>query len=133
MRESLEKQLNIRFPKSLRKLLNTIAKSTNINFCEWSLVEPSEVFLSRKLDIGKNLFEQLILEDQNNENSSSLIEVFTNSIFLGYLGNYDRYYANVNVSRNNKVEVVYLSRDTGNYEFLFSDSVESFVCVNFLS
>ncbi|MEN8904513.1 MAG: hypothetical protein ABF289_00985 [Clostridiales bacterium] len=128
----MEKQFNIKIPLSLKKLLNIIAKGADINFGQWSLKDPSEIFLSRKLNLGKNLFEQLIVKDQENSSSSSIIEILTNSIFLGYMENKDRYYANINISRNDKVEVVYLNNKSNNYEFLFSDSIESFIFSNFI-
>jgi WD40 repeat protein len=128
----MEKQLNINIPSSLKKLLNILAKESDINFPEWSLKNPSDIFLSRKLDVKQNLFEQLIIKDQKNQSSSTIIEILTNSILLGYMENKDRYYANINVSRNNKVEVVYLNNISGNYEFLFTDSIETFIFVNFI-
>lgn len=126
----LENEMNIKFPDSLRKLLNIISRENSLKFAEWVPVRSEELYISRKVDTDKNLFEQLIIYDQNDKKGTSLIEVFTNSILLGYLKNGDRYYVNINVSRNNRVEVVYMNNYTGKYEFLFADSIESFIMVN---
>lgn len=131
--EEIEEVYNIKFPDELEKLLSAlIATKRRTYFFEWNF--SAEDIMDYSSFKGKNLFEEMVKLDQQNYFGIRMLELFTNSIFFGSLGNGDTYFVNFNMLNENKerraVEIVFFNHEIYDLEFVFADSLESFITVN---
>lgn len=79
-----------------------------------------------------NLFEQIVVMDQNNYLGTALLEFLSNFVFLGTAGNGDVYFGHQNPADPGQCEVVFWNHETQQTEFVFADSLSSFAWTNHL-
>ena len=131
--KAIEAAYNIPFPEDLKLLLSAISSGdTEINYNEWRIT--SEDMTDYTEGNEQNMLEHLISLDQNNYLGTWMLELFSNSIYLGSFGNGDCYFANLNLFEEKKdkgnVEIVYFNHETYDFEFPFADSIESLITIN---
>lgn len=77
-----------------------------------------------------NLFEQLVLMDQENYLGTAMMEHLAGWVFLGTAGNGDSYFAHPNHADPNQAEVIFFNHETASPDFTLSDSIASLAWAN---
>lgn len=129
----LEKRYNTPLPGDLRRLLCAVlASGHGVGMREWRLGSDE---IAPALGT-ENQFERIVELDQGNYLGTWMLELFTNSIYLGQLGNGDGYYAALKFkgvpADFRECEIAYFNHETYDLEFPFADSLPAMVAVNLL-
>jgi len=129
--QEIEKNFNLPITGIFKQFLTAVENSTSgISQREWTF-EPSEI-IDLHAENGKNRMEAIILANQQNYLGTQILEVFSNSIYIGSLGNGDAYFANIfskdtETHKKGDVEIVFFNHETYDFEFVMADSLESFI------
>ena len=128
---ALEKIYCTHFPESLRDLLSAIiASKKGIDFFEWRFHADEILDYDELKKNGKNLFEELVLLDQENYLGTWMADIFSQVIYIGSQGNGDGYYANVNYIDDPKsnpanAEVLHFDHEEAYFDSTFAYSIEN--------
>lgn len=97
------------------------------NFGEWRMWD-EDLWLPEPE--GGNLFEQLVLMDQENVLATAMMGQFARWVSIGSAGNGDQYFAHVDDLDPQRVEVVFYDHETSSPSFVCADSLSSFAWLN---
>lgn len=97
------------------------------NFGEWRIWD-ADRWVPRPED--GNLFEQLVISDQQNYLGTALMEQFTGCVFVGTAGNGDSYFAHPNHRDPNQAEVIFFDHETYSPDFAIADSLSTLAWLN---
>ncbi len=77
-----------------------------------------------------NLFEQLVVSDQQNYLGTAMMEHFAGWVFVGSAGNGDQYFAHPDHGDPDRAEIVFFDHETHNPECFIADSLSSLAWLN---
>jgi hypothetical protein len=127
----IENRLNIKLKPELKNFLEDITNGIKVNYKKWKINDKNDIFVENKFKDDTNLFEQYIIHDQEKYNGTALIGVFTNTVYIGETGDGDVYLAFYKDNKE-KTEIIYYNYLNSEFEFYFTDSIESMRKVNVL-